>query len=240
MNVYGLVSNLITSLSPLTDSSKQVTRVNAYGELPLSPEYLNRAIDGSLFITSNPTVGTAVGVSANAQATYSATTPSFLIRNTDFVKSLEIRRVTLSCVTAAVGNISYEVIAVSDVTNRLTTGGARRFPVNAKASVANNSSALIYDASTAITASAASAFAVTVGRGKIRTGIPNAGDVYILLFGNDSFTELGSTTGATALKISVSMSPFIVPPGGTGLIHFWGGAQTTAPTFEYTIEHYER
>lgn len=241
MNAFGLVSRLLTSVGRTADTNKAQIRVSPFGEIINAPPfYLSGAVDGSLFFTTNATIGTAVAINAAAQATFSATAPTFLIRNTDTLKDITVRNLRLICSAIGTGVTSLDCLITTDTLNRYSSGGLLRTPLNVRADQSAASISQVYDATTAIVATAAGASARNVGRGKIRTGSPNIGDVYGLLFGNDNIPEMGSLTGTTAQKITVNLPPFIVPPGGTGLVYIWGAGQTAAPTYEYNIEHNER
>lgn len=241
MKLYGLGAKLLASVGRVTDSVNAILRVNQLGELLLGePYYLNLAREGSLFVASNPTIGTAVALTVAAQTSFSATAPAFLLRNSDATKDAIVRRINLLCTTVGTAGTDLQFAIVVDSANRYSSGGAARTPVNARADSGTAASVAFYDASTAIVASASGSSARTIARNRLRTAIPVIGDIYSLLCGCDNVPEMGAVSGSAAQKMTLVTAPVVIPPGGTALVYLWSTAQTAAPTYEYTVEWAER
>lgn len=243
MKNYGIVARLRAALSVVADGTNQIFRTNQLGEQISAPSgAIAFAIEGSTFVTSTPTPGTAVALGVAAATAFSATAPAILIRNTDSVggKDLIVRRLRLTSVGVNTTATSLECAVVVDSINRYVSGGAARTPVNTRADSAVATISQFWDASVAIVASAATASSRYIGRMKLRTGVNVAGDCYSLAFGSEPTTETGALSGTVASLFALSMPALVIPPQGSALIYLWSPAQTVAPTYEYTVETVER
>ena len=200
------------------------------------------AVEGSFWITQTPTPGTGVSVTTATQVAFGATAPAFLIRNTAAAggKDIIIKRLRLIVVGTGLGLTSLESLCVVDSTNRYSSGGVLMTAYNAKADEASASIAQIYNASTAIVATAAGASARPVTRHKVKAAAPVVSDTFVTAYASEPAAVGEPLTGTAATLYAQGSAPLIVPPQATGLIYLWAPAMTTAPTFEIQIEHVER
>jgi len=129
--------------SPQSDQKAPVTNVRGgrYGEqyvLPLIPTKHLLADEGSYFIATNPTPGTALAY--NIQAAFSDTVPLFYVQNNDskanpFGKRLYLDYIKLICTTAPASSTGVRFALKTDPairtisTNNTTAGAAVEGPV---------------------------------------------------------------------------------------------------------------
>lgn len=234
--------------SPVADSdvSNVALRVNrnrelAVRETPASDYGLCE--EGSLLVATNPTVGTGLAWVA-AQTAYSATTPNFLITNTQPAggASIQLRYLKLIATAAGTAATVWHYAAILDTANRaLTTDNTAIItPVSPNGGVALGSGLPRINAQSSASASvlaAASASGRVVARGALG-GLAVVGDVFMIGFGQ-SFGLSGPLTaaeGATQSGTRGSVSPpIIIAPGGCLSLHFWSPSSSGALTPEFEM-----
>lgn len=243
MKIFTLVNRLLSNAARSSDAAFAQARANQYGELLTAHDGQQRfALEGSLFVTTTPTLGTGIALGAASVTAVTPTAPSMLIRNTDALggKDIILKRLKLICTNAGASGTSLDVAVHVDTANRYASGGTAMVAVNAKADASAATLATIYNASTAIGATAATGTTRLIAHSKLRTGIPVIGDVYSLNFGADPTVEMGFLSGTVASLFAHSVVPVIIPPQASALIYLWSMGQTAAPTYEIVIEHVER
>ena len=195
-----------------------------------------------MFTSYNPTIGTAVAITATAQGAFTATAPAFLIKNNDAAGGKDVILKRLTMVVGAAGSTltSLDCAVVVDATNRYTSGGATASIVNVRSDQSNSTVAQIYQASTAIVSPAATASARMVARRRLRSQIPVISDQYILNFGTDSQNDNAVFSGTTSNLVSLHVAPVVIPPQSFALIYLWGTSMAGIPTVEWLLEHVER
>lgn len=243
MKNYSRTGRLQAALAIASEAGQGQQRSNQYGEAIVSPLRLDQyAAEGTMFVTSNATIGTAVAIVGTNQTAYTATAPAFLIKNTEASGGKDIILKRLTMVMTGVGSsiTSFDTAVVVDSTSRYTSGGVAATITNARADQANATVAQIYQASTAIVATSPTASARVIARRRLRSQTPVVSDQYVFNFGNDAQTESVNITTTLAGGCSINTAPVILPPGSTALVYLWATGMASVPVVEWMIEHIER
>lgn len=236
---YGLVNRLVDSAARTPDGSLAKVRMNQYGEYVVSPlNALQLAAEGSLYVASNPVIGT--GVAFTGRTTYTATGPAILVKNTDTIGGMDLQLTRLRLIVTSAGSITNFNTAVTvDRNLRYVSGGTQLVAANMRADDDNAGLAEIFTSvGTAIVTTADTADTRMISRSSLKTGTAVIGDTYQISFGADPQPETGASAGTTAAVYNQASAPCIIPPGCTAMIHFFGG--NTSPSFEFTLEMVQR
>ena len=197
--------------------------------------------EGGYFITTNPTVGTAIAMTtsvvddaATASSTHAQFAPVALIYNGDSTAnqnavSIYMRyiRLTLSQVPTTASNWRYAMRL--DNLNRYSSGGSTLTPVNVNSGAAAKSPrATVYFGAIVPTA-LPSASSRLVANGTINPVIPVINDQWLFTFGNSAPTMDQLQGGATAKNMVYNASPIIIAPNWCLSLEMWGTACAAAP-----------
>jgi len=208
------------------------------------------ADEGSAFVTTNPTPGTAVTYAL--QTSFSDTAAFMVIKNND-IGTTAGKRIYLDALkliltgTAPTGTVSMEFAFKLDNINRLPTANSSTLTpinVNMDASVGTIAQVFCPNAG-APTVPASSASARLVGRSHISTSLGITGDEYNLQFGaTDIQSGIPGTTAARSTgvaRINGDAPAIVIGPQQFCVIYMWWlTAATTAPSFEFQLTHFER
>ena len=203
---------------------------------------LAQAEEGSMFIVTNPTLGTGVALGVAAATAVIQTAPSILIYNNDAVggKSIILDSLKLIVTGAGTAGTRLDLSVYMDSTTRFTSGGTANTPVNMNMGVTTSSIAKFYDASVAIVSPAATANLRRVGHVVLRTQIPVVMDQYAVEFGGKSGNSTGITNGTAPLAIQLGTGPVVIAPQQSCLLFLHSASQSGAPTYEFEVTWAER
>lgn len=192
---------------------------------------------GQLFVSTNPTPGTAL--TYNAQTTFSATVPFLYLFNSSAVKNVYVDAIKIIMVTASAGSTSVNYAINLDTAARTFSpdNTLAITPVNTNA-LAGTASVLTVKAQNSGTASAVSAAASPklIGRGNLG-GLTILGDELVIDFGADDIAPYGSS--ATAGRKTSASPAFCLCPGFSLTMGLWLPAGASF-TYELEMSHWER
>lgn len=241
--------------SPQTDQKAPVTNVRGgrYGEqymLSLIPTKHLLADEGSYFIATNPTPGTALAY--NVQAAFSDTVPLFYIQNNDskanpFAKRMYLDYLKLICTVAAASATGVRFAIKVDPTLRtLSTNNTTAItPTSPNSDVASQSVCSInaQSSATASALTASSGSARVVASGSLG-GIPVVGDELVLVCGT---VDPGAYQGLTAAQAVcpgrkvTCVPPIILGPNSAMTVYAWfPGNAATGLSYEFEAGWFER
>lgn len=228
----------------VTDNTVAPARGGRYGEgytLPIGNGLYGLAEEGTLFVATNPTIGT--GISASIQTSYAATNGLLNIRNNAGAGGVRIYPLWLRliCTTVPASATSAQIAVAIDSSIRYSSGGTQITALNnANMDSARTSSAVLWFG--ALTLNAASGNQRIVGRSMLASVIPVALDEYIIFFGPYG-GDFGTLGGTTATRRTLSSVPIVLGPNANHnmSLHAWYPANaTTAAQFEFEFCWIER
>ena len=242
--------------SATPDQKSPVTNIRGgrYGEqyaLSLVPTKHLLADEGTYFVATTPTPGTAVTYFTNANAYNDTTGAMFYMQNNDsksnpLAKRMYLDYIKIVCTTLATASTGARFAIKVDPTVRslATNNMTSAIPVSPNMDAAPQSLMGVYyqSATTATTLSASSASARVVANASMG-GITVVGDEYVLISGT---TDSGAYAGLTAAeavcpgrKVSV-IPPIIVGPSSCLTVYVWFPGNTTAAQYEFEMGWWER
>lgn len=216
-----------------------------YANLAVPPGKQVLADEGSFFVTTNPTVGTAVAGTVQTAFSDTSTGALFTFKNFDSPSNTNAKRIYLDYIKLVVATVPASTTVVNyavKVQNSLrnaTANNTTLTPVNCNMDDGTASIAKVEAFNAGfLTVPAADATARVVARGNIG-GLPILGDELVIQFGGIDMAAMG-TSGTASRKVSVA-APVIIGPQQSATVHIWLTANAaTAGQFEYEIGHWER
>lgn len=229
------------------DSTQTTIRMSRYGEpmvQPVNPGTShNLADEGTYFVATNPTPGTALA--GTVSAAFSDTVPFIYLANQENALNLRAKNLypeqlkLIVTVPAATGTAAHFAIVVDSVARTFSTDNAPAIvPVSPNLVVTVPGAPLIkmQNSATASAITASSQNKRIVARGSWPSGLTVIGDELIIVFGR---TDVGGTAGLTAAQAVMparkvtNAPPVIIPPGCNATIHVWfPGNATTGLSYE--------
>ena len=217
------------------------------------------ADEGSYFVATNPTPGTAISLGTDGDianyASFSDTIGFFLFQNKDpandpaskriYLDYLRLRLTTAPGATAVSMNFAMKL----DYIRRDASTAANRTvltPVNVNGDSTRGSACQPYSfsAAAAMTIPAASGAARIVSRCTIPSSLAVVGDEYFIQFGATDHTSVAGLTAARATavaRLGTTAAPIIIGPQQWLVIHMWWlTITTTTPIFEFEAGWWER
>lgn len=223
-------------------NSSKTTPMWAMGQQALLDE-------GSLFVATNPTVGTAVATTTsvvdagNSGATSAQTRPVAILYNANGDGSdkmvypiswnMRIAQVPTSATSWQMA-LWLEPVGAS----AYTSGGSQITPVALNqwsANVATNCS--VYFG--AITAAATTSGGKLVAIRQINSAVPVTLDQWFITFGMVRGSDLISG-GAGAKNVNIALPAIGIPPGWAMKLGMWGASNAAAPSWEFELVYAER
>ena len=246
--IQSLAQLLLPSKAP--DTSIINNRADGYGNLAVNTFFNKKqalAAEGSYFVTTNPTPGTAIA--GTVSATYSATAPFFIFQNTNQpggpVAYLDYLKLIVTT-AAASGTTAYMAVVRDTLipqltTNNMTTGTP--VPINTLAPIASKSQFLYQSSSSASVLGTRTPSAAVVGRGSVG-GITIVGDELVFDFGALDPAAWNGLTAAQATapgrKVSV-LPPITVAPQQQAIFYLWFlNNASTGLSYEFELCHVEK
>lgn len=201
----------------------------------------DRANESSLFVATNPTRGTAI-VTGNAQATFSATVPHFVIKNNAASGSgvrTWLHSINMNMVTVAGSVTSVQSAIVIDTGDRTPTAGSVAItPVNTVPGGKVSTTQLWVGTAANLTVPAESS-ARTIARRQIRGGLNVIVDEYEMKFGCDD-QSIKMANGAVG-TFSTQFPALCLLPQQFALVHLWWlGAAAATMSYEFDMVLSER
>lgn len=245
VNLLRLVRRLLPVSATPADGTVDPTapRSSPYGEVsvlsPVPTKHL-LADEGSYFVATNATPGTALAYPV--QAAYTPTAPFLYIQNNDRTRNLWIDYVKLVVnIVPATAAQAYFAVVEDLVTRVFTTDNTIALPAQNPNTNAANPSVLVIKIQNNATASAIaapSASARLVARGSFG-GLPVVGDELVMTFGS---ADPGAYSGLTAAQATCpgrkvsNCAPLCVAPGHNAAIFLWfPGNATTGLSYETEV-----
>ena len=241
--------------SPQSDQKAPVTNVRGgrYGEqyvLPLISTKHLLADEGSYFIATNPTPGTALAY--NVQAAFSDTVPLMYIQNNDskanpLAKRMYLDYIKLICAVAPASSTGARFAVKTDPALRaLSTNNTTAItPTSPNSDMAAQSvcSINVQSSATASALSASSASARLVANASMG-GIPVVGDELVLVCGT---VDPGAYPGLTAAQATCAgrkvscLPPIVLGPNSALTLYAWfPGNAATGLSCEFEVGWWER
>jgi hypothetical protein len=247
MSVEKIVARIFRSVpQPLQDAMDINVRASRFGELatygpPKTKHFL--ADEGSYFIATNPTPGTAI-VHVVLTA-FDDTKPYLLMRNQasptdplakriylDYVKLLTNVVPASAVEWGYTGHIDYAAWAA-----RYTSGGSLIAPVNANGDISTASNLLLRAGAITAVAGVGSRF---VARGRFRGVVPTIYDEYVVTFGACEGGS-GHSAAASAGRVVSQAPPVVIGAGQNFALNLFGTSNAATPAqFEFEIGYWER
>lgn len=248
MSVPMLVKGLVNRFKPAVanDNTYANLRLDRYGQIYDNPIYdsvSGAAEDGSLWLATNPTMGTAIAVTTSITAyaeTAGAVGFGLVVKNTssagDTAKRIVMSRITLPIVQVPTSATSWQYVLV--LTNNpafYTSGGSVLAPVNVNSDIISGSVAQVFFG--ALTTAVPGTDKRYVGRGTLRGIIPTTFDEMSIVFRGCPTSALAT---AGSMRNVCYNEPVVIGPGYSLGLSMFGASNGAAPTFEPTISWIER
>lgn len=254
------IANTFTKPAPTTDNTVTVGqsfRVDKYAELATVsyiPDFHALADEGSYFVATNPTPGSAIA-STGSLTTYATcdTQPTAIVKNNNAIGSginvyFDYFRLQLVALPTTATNFRANWV-LDNVANKYTSGGTVVTPVNVSINSNNTSNMILYFG--AVSAAASSSNARLVSNDQLRgtvaaTPVALLGDEYIFRFGAveqaaASYSlNVAAGTPTQVIKNVIPVSPIILGPQQTATLRIWGTANAGTPSYEFEFGYWER
>lgn len=211
------------------------------------------ADEGSYFIATNPTVGTAIAMTTSvvddaltASATHAPNVPYLYMQNRGTVGDVNAKSISLRYIKlfSRIGDQAWTSATQALFSIRSSSSGDRR--------TTKGTALSIYNANTNFSQASAADFTAggnvcdlpgATGRihthGMIQSSIPLAGSTWLWLFGD---IGAASNFGYASVINTLTMHcpPVVIAPGWSMQLDLWATALAAAPTFECEIGYAER
>jgi len=247
--IQALASQLLPQRQP--DANILTPRADAYGNLAVNSFFNKKqalAAEGSAFVTTNPTPGTAFADAVSAS--YAVTAPFAIFQNLNpqggsnaFLDYLKL----IPTVAPASGTQAYFAAVRDNIATALTTNNMnaalRPANLNPASPIGSNCRLLAQNSATASALAALSPQAQVIGRGAVG-GLPVVGDELVFDFGAIDPAAYQGLTAAQATcpgrKVSV-LPPIVVAPQQQVIFYLWFPSNTTTGlSYEFELTHFER
>ena len=199
--------------------------------------------EGSYFVATNPTPGTAIaGVSGTGA--FADAESLLYVRNArtaaeDIRLYLDYLRVQVAVAGTNGTDHRYVMKTEPSGTERWTSGGSLIVPVNPNRNSSGSSPAVIRFG--ALVTTAVGSDVRLVSNGVIRSVIAVVGDQYVFDFGGEVAVPNGQPNGGLLVaNVVVPVPPIILGPGETLVMSLHAAAQTVASQYEFELGYWER
>lgn len=229
-----------------SDSTTDVVRAGRYREiyvLPISTTTHWLADEGTYFVATNPTPGTAIAGAVNAAVSETAGNLLY-IKNNDGVGNSRNKRIymqylrLITTVAPASGLTGHCFMKVDNI-NRFGSGGTAITPTNVNMDTSAATVSQVYFG--ALTTVAPSIAARTVHRSVMRSVVPVINDETIFVFGGNEFAGASTLGGTVAGRSIIPSAPVIIGPQQNLCMQVWYPSNATTPaSYEFEIGWFER
>lgn len=241
--------------SPAVENSERAFRGGRYGEvynLGIGPEHYPLVDEGAMFVSTNPTAGTAIAMvssvvddAATASSTHAQASPVMVVINGSTPGDPNARRIYPIALRMILGQVPTTAsrwdaaIRIDVYPNKVTTAGTLITPVNTNTDISTVSVAKVYFG--ANTTNLPSTQGRLVSRFLVNPVIPVTLDEWYIVFGSSGAGAGSQISGGTGAKVSTFQVPGIVlGPGGVMTLEMWGTSNAAAPSWEFEFVHSER
>jgi hypothetical protein len=229
----------------IPDGIQQIARVSRRGEFIhqslTGSKMWGLADEGSLFVATNATLGTAI-VGTTAPTAFSATVGLMTIFNNNTVasgKRLYLDEICLEVRAAGASSTQFSVAMSIDGIQRYSSGGTAITPINPNMDDGTVSAATVNFG--ALTCAAASTGVRRLWHGQVRTVIKVVGDRYRFRFGDSATPNIGMIMEGTAqAEIVLNCPAMVLGPQQTFILHEIAASQGTAAQYEFVARWVER
>lgn len=215
-----------------------------YAQLLFSTKH-GLAEEGSYFMSTNPTIGTAVAGAVSA--TFVDTVAFFVIQNTGPAGGVmvfpDFLRMRPTVAPASATNWLYALKLEPSSLRTPSAGNATITPVNTNGQSATAALCRLqaFTGAANLTVAAATTNARILGNGVISGVIPVVNDELVISFGSTDPASSAAGPTATASRRSAAAGPIAIPGGGSLTIAMWGLSNAaTGISAEYEFGHWER
>lgn len=197
--------------------------------------------EGSYFVATNPTPGTAIDGIAGTGAFSDA--ESLLHIKNNYTVGEDVRLyldyLRLAVVTAGTNGTDHRFVMKTDTAGRYTSGGSSITPVNPNQNSSRASSAVVKFG--ALVTAAATANARLQAQGLIRNVICVANDHYTFDFGGEVAVPVAHAVAGTAIAhIVIPVPPIVLGPQEELIVSLFATSQTVASAYEFALGYWER
>lgn len=229
------------------DTTDQSQRGGRYGETTINGFASKHSLaeEGSYYVATNPTPGTAIA--ASIAGAYSATASAyFYIRNTESASAAAPKRIILDyikLITAVIPANAVEWTCLGELdfgAARYTSGGSAITPVNVNTDVATASIATMYAGALTTVAGVTKRIVL---HSQLGNKIPVVYDQYILTFGAPSMggSAIAASGAAYGGRTEIGGPPIVIGPATNFVLFMWGTtASATASQYEFEVGWWER
>ncbi len=221
-------------------------RGSRYGEVMTQPttgsKMSSLADEGSYFVATNPTPGTAIGGIAAADGLDDLEALVFLRNGASNDKRIYLDYIWLQVAAAGTNGTNFAFAMKGDKGNsRFASGGSSIVPVNPNMG-SSRTSGIDRLQFGAVVPIAATSEARLLHHGLLRTVIKVIGDKYLFKFGDSSPGVMSGIAmeGTTQANICVPCPPVVLDPGDTFLLHEFAASQTVAATYQFAMGFWVR
>lgn len=228
-NPDGVIGQANHRLGPYGDANVQILGATKHA----------LAEEGSYYVCTNPTIGSAVTFAVSSS--FSDTAPFFHVANTGPSNGpyifLDYMRFIMT--TAPTTSTQWRFVVKVDTALRLPTAGNATLTANNLNMAQANALTGIVSAGTSalLTIPASSGNARTVANGSLRSAVPVAFDEIFLTFGQ---AVSGDGAPTTATRTTGFAAPVVIPGGCSAAIYMWGPSNNAAVTGEYELAMWQR
>lgn len=208
------------------------------------------ADEGSYFVATNPTPGTAIATTtsvvddATGATTHAQQKPVLVIQNQNSVASgyniyLRYLKMFITQVPTSATGWRY-AMRLDPLSSKLTTPGTLCTGKNVNGASQTQSQAYVSFGTNTTTDSTASPQQRLIANGMVAQAIPVANDEWFFNFGATFASIDSSITSANVKRQSFPVPPVIIPPGWFFTLEMWGAANAAAPSWEFELAYAER
>lgn len=213
---------------------------------------LTAADEGSSFIATNPTPGTAIATTtsvvddATGASTHAQQKPVMFIQNQWTPGPLSspniyLRYLKMFVVQVPTSATSWKyAMRLSPNSNKLTTAGTAITPIQVSSYYNFASRASISFGAITTTDSTTDIGQRLIGNGQVSGAVPVALDEWIFTFGAIPQAIDSSITSANIKRLSIPTASVIIAPGWSWTLEMWGTSNAAAPSWEFELGWIER
>ena len=227
------------------DGAQGAVRIGRRGEVivqQLTGSKMHALADqGSYFVATNATPGTALSGIAAADGLDDLEALIFLRHGTSATKRLYLDYILLQVAAAGTNGTNFAFAMKGDKnTSRYASGGTAITPRNPNMADSTTSEIDRLQVG-AVVPTAATNEARLLHHGLLRTVIKVIGDKYLFTFGNSSPAAVSGIPleGTTQANVCVPCPPVILGAGDTFLLHEFAASQTVAATYQFAMGWWE-
>jgi hypothetical protein len=236
---FGLANRALPS--PILDTTSGIMRISRYGETEVQAvtgSLLHGLADeGSYFVATNPTPGTAIGGIAAADGLDDLEALIFLRNGSSNDKRIYLHYILLQVAAAGTNGTNFAFAMKGDKGNsRFASGGSSITPVNVNMA-SSRTSGIDRLQFGAVVPTAATSEARLLHHGLVRTVIKVIGDKYLFTFGGSTPPQISGIPleGTTQANINIPCPPVVLDPGDSFLFHEFAASQTVAATYQFSM-----